>query len=497
VFNASRESNVEILRGACFAYEKAVVQLTAKVRELTQKLADLEGIEAAQIGLDLPEIHLTVGGQPPAAQAPPADPRPARPRAPQTGHGPTPQPNLPIQPLHHVFTTSPPCAVCGGPMAEMKGQFEESEEISVVSTSFQVFLHQRQKYRCRCNAQVLTAPGPPKLIPGGRYSVDFAIHSAIGKFCDHLPLERQVRQAARQGLEISSQTLWDQHAALAAHLKPTWERLCTEVLREPVLHVDETGWRMWGRGSANPKWSLFGLTSPRFAAYHLVGSKDSKTARRLLKGFKGTLVVDGFAIYPIVAELEKDIRIAHCWAHADRKFKEAKDPPQAISTLRGWIAELYQIEREVEVEGCFPGDETAQALRHALRQEKSAPIVKEIRAFALSQGGLRRSDFGKALRYMLQHWDGLTLFLKDPKIPLDNNAAERVLRGPVVGRKNFYGNRSRHGAEVAAILYSLIETAKLNGLEPSAYLRHAALAAIDRPGAVLLPVVKPDPAAPT
>jgi len=482
VFNPSRETNVEILRAACGAYDKAVVQLTAKVRELTQKLADLEGLDVAQIGLDLPTVHFPIG------QAVPSEPvraEPARPRAPQQGHGPTAQPDLPIQPMEHRFDVSPPCSMCGGPMAEMKGQFEESQEISVVETSFQIVLHRRQKYRCRCNAQVLTAPGPPKLIPGGRYSVDFAVHSAVAKFCDHQPLERQVRTAARQGLDITSQTLFDQHAALAALLKPTWQRLCARVLEEPVLHVDETGWRMWSGGAGSPKWTLFGLTSPRLAAYHLVPSKSAATAHSLLRGFRGTLVVDGFAVYPIVAKLE-GLTIAHCWAHADRKFKEAKDPPAAIATLRGWIAELYAIERLVE--GPFPGDEIALERRRALRAERSAPIVAQIRDFALAQGGLRKSDFGKALTYLLKHWDGLTVFLDDPRVPLDNNAAERALRGPVLGRKNFYSNRSAQGAEVAAILYSLIETAKLNGINPATYLHKAALAAIKNPGAITLPL---------
>ena len=115
-------------------------------------------------------------------------------------------------------------------------------------------------------------------------------------------------------------------------------------------------------------------------------------------------------------------------------------------------------------------------------------MLRELREFSFAQGGLRRSAFGKALRYLLNHWDGLTLFLEDSRIPLDNNAAERVLRGPVVGRKNFYGNRSKHGAQVAAILYSLIETAKLCGQDPAAYLLRAAKAAIRTPGAVTLPI---------
>ncbi len=484
MLDITRERNIEILRQACFAYDKANRQLLEKIRQLTQELADAQGLDASQVGLDLPDVHFEV--QPPEEpknSTPQESSAKAPPRR-RTGHGPTTQTNLPIQPVHHTFDRLPDCAACGGTMEVWEGQFETSEEITVVETSYRILLHKRQKYRCRCNGQVCTAPGPLKLIPGGRYAIDFAVNSAIQKFCDHIPLERQVRMMARQDLVVTSQTLWDQHAALAKHLEPTWKALCAEALAEDVLHVDETGWRMMG-SKTNPKWALFGLTSPRVAAYHLVGSKSAATAGKILKGFRGTLVVDGFVIYPIVAELEKKIRIAHCWAHADRKFKDAKDPPQAISEIRSLIAELYTIEREIE--GPFPGDAPACTQRLALRQERSAPIVQQIREWAFSQGGLRRSSFGKAVRYMLKHWDGLTLFLKDPKIPLDNNAAERILRGPVVGRKNFYGNRSRRGAKVAAILYSVIETAKLNGIDPAAVLRQAARAAIKEPGTVLVP----------
>ncbi|MEM8997459.1 MAG: transposase, partial [Acidobacteriota bacterium] len=160
-------------------------------------------------------------------------------------------------------------------------------------------------------------------------------------------------------------------------------------------------------------------------------------------------------------------------------------PPRPISEMRGLIAELYEIEREVQ--GPFPGNPAAQKARHRLRRERSSVVLERIREAAFSHGGLRRSAFGKALRYLLAHWDRLTLFLEDPRIALDNTAAERVLRGPVVGRKNFYGNRSKRGARTAAILYSLIETAKLNGRDPRIYLRDAARTAIQRPGAVTLP----------
>jgi len=407
---------------------------------------------------------------------------PSRPRPRPRSLG---RPKLAVETTLHSLKDVPECTLCGETMKLWLGQLEKAEEITVVETSFKIAVHQREKYRCSCcQGSVITAPGPDKLIPGGRYSIDFAVHTATEKFCDHIPLARQTRRMQRRGLEVTTQTLWDQQAALADHLEPTWHRLWDLALAEEILHVDETGWKMMG-SKKKSTWTLFGLTAPHLAVYHLASTKSTQTVRDILSGFVGTLVVDGYKVYPIVAELEGSIRIAHCWAHADRKFKDAKDPPRAISEIRCLIAKLYEIEREVS--GPFPGDAAAQETRRELRHEKSAEVLKDLRTKAFGFGGLRRSDFGKALRYLLKHWDGLKLFLEDPRIALDNNAAERVLRGPVVGRKNFYGNRSKRGAKTTAILYSLIETAKLCGQEPSAYLREAAIAAIRRPGTVTLP----------
>ena len=486
MLDIEKETNIEVLRSACGAYDKALRQLTSKVQELTQQLADLQGLEAAQIGLDLPDVEFTPKvpeAKDPASKAPSTQFK-ASSKTPKKGHGPTPQPDLPVEKVIHGFSENPECTSCGGRMETWLGQYEEASEITVVETTFKIKLNLRQKYRCKCNAGVATAPGPPKLIQGGRYSLDFAVYVAISKFCDHIPLERLSRMAARQGLQVTSQTLWDQTAALAKYLEATWRSLCEEAISSPVLHVDETSWRMMG-SRENSKWTLFGLTSPTVAAYHLVGSKSAASAHKILRGFRGTLVVDGFAVYPIVAKLEQGTRIAHCWSHADRKFKDAKDPPDRIAEIRGMIARLYEIERKIATP--FPGDGDACARRSELRQQESKAIIREIREWAFAQGGLKRSPFGKAVRYLLKHWDGLTMFLQDPRIPLDNNAAERILRGPVVGRKNFYGNRSRRGAKVAAILYSLIETAKLRGVDPSQYLRAAAVRAIQAPGAVFLP----------
>ena len=471
----------EQLRIVCRAYEASHRILNRHIEDLVREIAELKGIDTAQARLELPDLQISI--REPETVAQPED-EPERPQKPQKGHGPKPQPQLPIEHFDHYFvdTDVPPCPCCGGTPELWKGQFEQSEEITLVQTTFKIVVHRRAKYRCSCHGSVLTAPGPPKLIPGGRYSVDFAVHTAVEKFCDHIPLERQARRMERHGLHVESQTLWDQQAALARHLEPTWKALREQALDQDVLHVDETGWRMMGANKS--KWTLFGLTAPHLAVYHLADSKSASKAREILSGFRGTLVVDGYKVYPIVAELE-NLRIAHCWYHADRKFKDAKDPPGPIRKIRSLIHQLYEIEREIE--GSFPGPEAARKARHALRQEKSRPVIEKLRETAFAQGGLRRSNFGKALRYLLSHWDGLTLFLEDPRIRLDNNPAERALRGPVVGRKNFYGNRSKTGARTTAILYSLIETAKLNGVNPSSFLREATLRAIANPGTVTLP----------
>jgi len=137
--------------------------------------------------------------------------------------------------------------------------------------------------------------------------------------------------------------------------------------------------------------------------------------------------------------------------------------------------------------GPFPGDADVQALRHQLRQERSRLVIDQIWEWATVQVGLPRSDFGKAVRYMLERWEGLTRFLDDPRIPLDNNAAERALRGPVVGRKNHYGSRSLRGTQVAAVFYTLCESARLINVDAQAYLLHAVEAALATPGSVMFP----------
>jgi len=153
--------------------------------------------------------------------------------------------------------------------------------------------------------------------------------------------------------------------------------------------------------------------------------------------------------------------------------------------IQSAVSDCYKVERKVP--GPFPGNTKAQQLRQRLRDEHSRPLVEKIKEWALSQTGLPRSEFVKAIRYMLERWDGLRVFLDDPLVPLTNNAAERVLRGSVVGLQNYYGSRSERGAEVAALFYIHCESAKLRGIEPRRYLLQAALAAVRQPGTITVP----------
>ncbi len=414
----------------------------------------------------------------------------------QRGHGPRKQPRLPVtEKLYELEGEQCTCKACGGQLEPMGEQFEEFEEITVFERRYVKTIHKRRKYRCRCNGCVETAPGPLRFLPGGRYSLDFAIQVAVDKYLDHLPLERQCRIMARHGLDVSSQTLWDQLDTLARYAGPTYEEYGRRVLQNPVVHADETRWPLLDGKKRTSSWTIWTRSTPQLVHYQIVGSRSAKAAKRLFSGFDGVVVVDGYAVYE---KLIKDarrhrpardgprMRLANCWAHALRKFSSIEEHfPTECRRILQWIGQLYDIEDLVP--GPFPGDEAAQRLRLQLRQEKSKPILQEIRAWAETEVGLPRSALGKAIKYMLKRWTALTRFVDDPLIPLDNNAAERNLRGPVVGRKNHYGSKSKRGTEVAAIFYSLLETAKLCGIDPVLYLRTVIEKALQDPGAVTMP----------
>ena len=184
------------------------------------------------------------------------------------------------------------------------------------------------------------------------------------------------------------------------------------------------------------------------------------------------------------------MKLAHCWAHVRRKFVEAEpNYPEACGQALKMIGKLFAIEAELPEPDGLEGDEKIAALelRAHRRKHESRPLTDALKEWAVHQRGLPKSGLRKAIDYMLEYWDGLTVFLDDPNLAIHNNATERALRGMVVGRKNHYGSRSERGTKVAAIFYTLVESAKLCGVDPSRYLLDATERALKTPGAVMLP----------
>jgi transposase len=239
------------------------------------------------------------------------------------------------------------------------------------------------------------------------------------------------------------------------------------------------------------RWWAWTLAREDAVVYPILDSRSQQAARQVLGDYQRIVMADGYGAYDALARGSPGFALAHCWAHVRRKYVEAEPfAPAPCQQVLDLIGRLYAVEAQV------PGlraDTTAEdragtlALRAQLRAERSRGIVGEILAWAHGQRALPWSTLGSAISYMLGLWPGLTRFLDDTRIPIDNNQAERGIRGVVLGRKNHYGSRSQRGTEVAALFYSLIESAKLCGVDPKAYLLTAARTALADRTSVTLP----------
>lgn len=475
----AREKDVETLRAMALQLLRENQRLVAKLVELQRAMLKADDKVKGQLLLEIAAVEKELArcGQllqhTSEKRGGPSDETPKDMPA-QKGHGPRAQPKLEVQQvLWTLDEADMTCPSCGGDLEEWKGQFDTSEEIDVIERRFVLKRHCRTKYRCRCGACVATAPGPKRAFAGGRYSAAFAIAVAAGKYLDHLPLERQVRQMARQGLDCDSQTLFDQCWALCELVRPAYDRLREVQRRQPLIFADETRWPLHTKtGATGPasKWHIWTLVSDLGVYYEVHGGRDEAAGTSLLGGYEGYVMCDGYAVYEALAKKEPLLQLVQCWAHARRNFVECERAfPKECATVLDLIGELYAIEKSA-------GDNLAK--RKELRQTQSRAVLKKIEAWIFEVRPLPGSALYDAITYVTNRWSRLTRFLDDPRLPLDNNPAERALRGPVVGRKNHYGSRSLRGTEVAAILYSLLESAKLVELNPEAYLLRAVEAAL-------------------
>ena len=356
---------------------------------------------------------------------------------------------------------------------------EISEQLDIIPAKVQVLRHIRKKYACPCcQAEVKTAPLPPQPIPKSNASPGLLAYVAASKFVDALPLNRQSKLFARIGVELNRATLANWMIRSGQLIQPLINLLEEALLNYPVLQMDETRIQVlkeperpaesqsyiWVRRGGPP-------TQP-VVLFHYAPSRSQTVADQLLQGFAGTVQTDGYTAYVGVCA-KNGLRHAGCFAHARRKFDEAykatgKGQPKAgkASKALGMIQKLYRIETQIKH---LPADDKVR-----MRQEQAVPLLNEIKAWAdvsLTQVA-PSSLIGKALAYLTSHWAQLAVYCQDDRIDIDNNATERAIRPFVIGRNNWMFSDTVHGAKASANLYSLIETAKLNGLEPYRYLWH-------------------------
>jgi transposase len=481
-----REKDVEQLRRIARTQKVQIEQLAETLRVKCRELESLKGDDhELQRTLDilnqrtkqaLEQARATPGATCAEEEPNAGSAKHGNGRRPRSQFGNTPQPKLEHeQRVFELDEADKSCPQCGGGLEPMEGVFEESEMVDVVEVSYKVVQVKQQKYRCRCGGCVETALGPRRATAGSRYSLGFALQVMIRKYLDHLPLERQVRILRRFGLKVTSQTLWQLLDALERKLQRTYRALFDHVMAEPVIGLDQTGWKRLSSKKSKP-WQMWCLTAPGVVYHSIRDDKATKTFVELVGDFEGVIVCDDLKTHGAGAREGPGIVLAGCWAHVTRRFQEAvEDHPDAQYAVDK-IGELYAIDAEAE------GDLGKLA---QLRQQRSRAVLDELKQWLWAQASLKTLSIGKAARYAVNTWERLTRFVEDPRIPLDNNATERGIRGPVVGRRNHFGSKSQRGTQVAAVMYTLLETAKLHDVDPAEYL--AAVVDADERGLALFP----------
>ena len=391
------------------------------------------------------------------------------------------QPKLPLLIRKYpVAEADKTCHLCGKQLEDWKGQHDSSREVHVIRRAFVMVEHQQEKARCPNGCCVKTAPTPRKLFPGARYSIGFALEVAIEKYLYHMPLARQVRQMNADGLEIDTQTLWDQLNKLATVINPVHQKILEFVLAHSVVGAYETKWRMMSeteriKHDKNKSWQVWTLAVPKAVYYEIQDGRGLRAAQKLLGQYQGTIICDGYVVYESLADQTQNVSLAFCLAHARRKYKDIEEFfPKDTEKVIALIDTLFEIDRRARGD-----DENALAERARLRDTQSRAVIAEIKQWAKDVLTLPESGLAKAIAYMTNHWSGLLRFLDDAKIPLSNNITERANRDPVLGRKNHYGSLSVRGTEVAAQLYTILETTKFCGVDPHAYMQVAVDAALD------------------
>lgn len=367
------------------------------------------------------------------------------------------------------------CSSCGLPFEELNSE-EISYEVTVL-VQYILLRHRRKKYRktCQCGGPIVVSPGQLKLFEKGLYSMDFWIQVLLDKYAYGMPLERQVKKMTGAGLEVSSGVLAAGLLRLAPYLKPLYELMLENIAFEKLVHADETRWQNWAcsykserKDEKSRQW-LWGLFSSRYHVFVIDPSRGAKVIKDNLGQGEEKTIVPNFVCDRYKAYQALGTLLYYCWAHVRRDFLKLQAQYRGEEAVIGWaqkeinlIGEMYALNRlrvsHKDNKAVFEGHENQ--IREVLWK------MQEL----MKQADLKPAQKAAA-KSMEYHWEGLIRFLDDPDVPLDNNLAERELRTPVVGRKNFYGTHSDRATEATAIFYSVISTCKRHGVSPQKFLK--------------------------
>ena len=446
-------------------------KLTGELEQLEFRLEELETAQAAEEASQA----TAEASQPPAA--PTASKRRSRP-----ARKPLPE-DLPREVVTHLPAHNC-CPDCGGALR----QFGEdvSEQLERIPASFKVIRHVRPKFACAGCETVIEAPAPARPIDRGLPGPGLLAHVLVSKYGDHLPLYRQSQIYARDGVDLDRSTLAGWVGAASELLAPLVDEIKKHVLAASKIHADDTPVPVLAPGNGKTKtgrlWTYVrddrpaGLGTAPAVWFAYSEDRKGEHPRRHLKDFKGALQADAYAGFHHLYGDGAIYEVA-CWAHTRRKFHDIHVVHRSPTTTEALarIGALYGIEEQIRG--------TPAELRCSVRQTRSRPLLDELRHWM--EKTLRslstKSETAGAIRYALSHWRALTRYVDDGLLEIDNNAAERALRAVAIGRKNYLFMGADSGGHRAASLYSLIGTAKLNGLDPAFYLRTVLVTIAEHP----------------
>lgn len=374
------------------------------------------------------------------------------------------------------------CRACGNTKLEPLGEGKTTSVWEFVPARFIRVEHVQEVLRCRCNGFVITAPGAPKVVEKGQYGASFLAHLVVAKCADHIPIYRLEKAFHRQGVPIARSTMNELLHRASAIASPIWKRLLDLVRVRHVVCADETRLRLvrdkGGKTKNGFVWT-FGACDEDGeldVAYVFAEDRSGATPKCLLEGTKGVLLVDGYSGYNVVDEVSSRRRAA-CHAHLRRYFHEALPTAPVAQEMLDLVAELYMAEHAADAQGL-----KANA-KLEFRKKRAGPIRARMRAWLDAQRERHppKSPIGAAIRYAHNQWVELGVFLRDPRVPLDNNGSERALRRVALGRKNYLFVHDGKKGESIAGLYSLVATCEARGINPFDYLADVLARVQDQP----------------